>query len=145
MIETHTIENEILLGEVCSLLAQGKSVKLRAKGESMRPFIRGDIDTLLLSPVSKLKKGHIVLAKIDNGTFVVHRIIRITADEVYLAGDGNLFLREKCLRINVAGVVKVIFRKGREYSMISPATRLLAFGWRMTLPFRQLLWKIKHC
>lgn len=51
------IANEALLSEVCSLLAVGKQVRLAAKGNSMRPFINGATDVLVLAPAMRAGAG----------------------------------------------------------------------------------------
>ena len=65
MNERRIISNEVLLGEVCQMLSQGKRVKLRAKGNSMRPFIVGDEDLLVLAPPTQLRKYDVVLARVE--------------------------------------------------------------------------------
>ena len=42
------VPNAILLGEVKSLLAEGKDVVIPTKGNSMLPFIRGGRDSVNL-------------------------------------------------------------------------------------------------
>ncbi|MDE6336580.1 MAG: S24/S26 family peptidase [Muribaculaceae bacterium] len=141
--QTHILPNYILLKEVCQLLAQGKTVKLRAKGNSMRPFIRGDIDTLLLSPPTSFRKGDIVLAKTENGSYIVHRIVKINTNIVILAGDNNLYQQEKCDKTNIYGTVNAIIHNGKKHNLSTPSSRLLALLWHNLLPLRRLYHKIK--
>lgn len=143
MNKTHILPNDILLKEVCQMLAQGKSVKFRAKGNSMRPFIRGDSDTLLLTPPSNLRKGDIVLAKTENNSYIIHRIIKINENTILLAGDNNLFQQEKCSKPDTFGTVKVIIRDGKKHNLTSPTSRLLALIWYLLLPLRRLHYKIR--
>lgn len=143
MNKIHTLPNDILLKEVCQMLAQGKSVKLRAKGNSMLPFIRGDSDTLLLSPPTTLRKGDIVLAKIENDTYIIHRIIKINKHSILLAGDNNLFQQEKCDKANIFGTVNALIRNSKKHKLTTPTSRLLALIWYNLLPLRRLRWKIK--
>ncbi|MDE6267473.1 MAG: S24/S26 family peptidase [Muribaculaceae bacterium] len=138
------IANEILLREAEALLREGKRVKLRARGESMRPFIRGGEDTLVVSaPTGELRKDDIVLARDAGGEYVAHRIVEINGCRVTLMGDGNLYGREECRREDVLGVVSSIIREDRESSMTTWRIRMLARGWRMMLPIRRIRHKIK--
>lgn len=140
MIEAkRTIANDELLGEVCTLLAAGKKVKIRAKGTSMEPFIHGDKDTLLLAPVETLHKGDIVLARISEGRYILHRIIRISGEQIILMGDGNLFKTEECSISDIYGIAVTAIRHGEERSLISFKSRLCAKAWRMLLTIRQVL------
>ena len=143
MHNTHVLPNDILLKEVCQLLAQGKNVKLRAKGNSMRPFIRGNIDTLLLSPPTTFRKGDIVLAKTENDSYLVHRIIKINKSSLLLAGDNNLYQQEKCDKTNIFGTVNALIRNGKKHNLTTPTSRLSALIWHHLLPLRRCLHKLK--
>ncbi len=140
----HTIANDVLLGQVCELLAEGRRVKLRAKGDSMRPFIHGQEDTLLLAPAVKVCRGDVVLARTTEDLYVVHRVLRMEDDSVELGGDGNLFRRETCTRTHIYGIVEAIVRDGRTRGMTSMSARLLALGWRVCLPFRRVWWIVRQ-
>lgn len=140
MIEAkRTIANGELLGEVCTMLAAGKKVKIRAKGNSMEPFIHDDKDTLLLAPVEALRTGDIVLARISEGRYILHRIIKISGGQITLMGDGNLFKTEECSISDIYGIAVTAIRYGEERSLISFKSRLCAKAWRMLLPIRQVL------
>lgn len=143
MGELHTIANDLLLGEVCALLARGKQVKLRAKGRSMRPFICGGKDILVIAPAEDIRRGDIVLAHTAASGYVVHRVVSISGERILLAGDGNLFQHEACDRADVAGIVTAVIRNGRRRSMTSAGSRLMASGWRRLLPVRRAWYKLR--
>ena len=144
MNKPRAINNDILLGEICLHLSQGKKVKLRAKGSSMWPFVHGDEDTLLLTPVSTLSKGDIVLAHIDGKRYVVHRIVDLNENTITLMGDGNLYEKETCTRSDIYGAVDTIIRDGEELSLISKKAHMQARIWRLLLPLRRLKAKISY-
>lgn len=142
MNDTRTIANEALLLQVCRLLAQGRLVKLHAKGISMQPFIDGERDTLVLAPPpARLRRGDVVLALTDGDGYVVHRIVRLHGDRVILMGDGNLARCESCLRSGIRGHATHRIRRGRTRRLASPAARAAAFLWWLLRPVRRyLLW-----
>lgn len=144
MNDVRTIDNEILLGEICSLLSQGKRVKLRAKGNSMRPFIHGGEDTLVLAQRNPLRKGDVVLARIDGKRYVAHRIVEMRQDRVTLMGDANLYETEECRLSDIFGTVESIIRNGKEHIIMSPYARFRAQTWRFFLPLRRLKVKISN-
>ncbi|MDE5875936.1 MAG: S24/S26 family peptidase [Muribaculaceae bacterium] len=144
MNDIRNIDNDILLREVCVLLSQGKTVKLRAKGNSMRPFINGSKDILVLTPAATLHKYDVVLARIDGKRYVVHRIIGINGNRITLMGDSNLYGTEECSRSDIFGTVKTILHNGKEHSLTSPAARLYAIAWRFLLPLRRAKQKISN-
>ncbi len=132
----HSLPNEVLLGEVERMLNQGRDVVLMPKGRSMLPFIRGNVDKVVLSPPKELKVGDIVLARFG-GRFVLHRIIGINGDQVTLMGDGNLQGTEQGTTQEIAGVVSdIITPDGRHHK----PTR--GWLWRQLLPVRKYLLKI---
>ena len=69
--------NDILISEFDRLLKGGHMVEFVPRGVSMRPFIEGGRDKVILKTCKELKVGIIVLAKINN-THVLHRIYKIT-------------------------------------------------------------------
>ena len=87
------LPNEVLLGEVERMLDEGREVLMVPKGRSMLPFIRGEVDKVLLSKPKELKVGDIALAWVDD-RYVMHRVIAIDGQQVTLMGDGNLQGRE---------------------------------------------------
>ena len=144
MNKPRPIENDILLGEICILLSEGKRVKLRAKGNSMMPFIRGDEDTLILAPISALSKGDVVLARIKGKRYVIHRIIGLNDEKIILMGDGNLYETEECSRSDIYGKVEYIIRNHKEYDLSSSSSRFTAIVWRTLVPMRRIRAKISN-
>lgn len=137
-MERRSIANEVMLGEVCALLAEGKRVKLRAKGGSMRPLIRGEEDTMVLAPVTALQKGDVVLARIGGG-YVVHRIVAIRGDRIILMGDSNLYRTEECSRTDISGKAVAVIRNGKKKSLASFRAMLYVRLWRWMLTFRRII------
>ena len=133
----HLLPNEVLLGEVERMLAEGRDVFMVPKGRSMLPFIRGEVDKVLLRKMSeaKLKVGDIVLAYFE-GKYVIHRVIALDGDKVTLMGDGNLQGTEQGTADEVKGkVVDIIKPSGRHRK----PTR--GWLWRKLLPIRKYLLK----
>lgn len=144
MTDARTIDNKTLLGEICNLLSQGKKVKLRAKGNSMRPFIHGNEDTLILAPTGTLHHGDVVLARVDGDRYVVHRVVGLKDDKVMLMGDGNLYGTEKCSKSDIYGTVECVIREGKELNIVSNNAIFRAKIWRLILPLRRLKVKISN-
>jgi len=68
-------------------------ILFRVNGNSMYPFIRANMDDILLVPVkqNELKIGDIVLfpRKYKGGNYCLHRLYKIDGDMVQTFGDGN--------------------------------------------------------
>lgn len=126
-----SIPNEILLPEVGRLLAEGREVIIPTKGRSMMPFIVGGRDSVRLRRHSSVERGDIVLARVEGGLFVLHRIREVNGNALILKGDGNLAAVERCTVDDVLGTVEEIIRpdsssvpsKGRFWNLLPRIVR----------------------
>jgi len=147
------VANDILIPELARLLNEQKEVRFTPSGVSMRPFIEGDKDSVILASMNRLpQRGDILLAQVTaaNGskTYVLHRLVRIenhqspiTNDQssiIYvLQGDGNLFGEETCTRNDIIGrVIAIETPQGRRKRLTSGKL------WYILRPFRRYLLKI---
>lgn len=103
--------NDILIPEFERLIKGGHMVEFIPRGVSMRPFIEGGRDKVILRTCKEPKVGIIVLAKVNN-SFVLHRIYKIKGEDIILQGDGNLRGQEVCRFEDIIGCV--VRMKGRE-------------------------------
>ena len=102
--------NDILIPEFERLLQGGHMVEFMPRGVSMRPFIEGGRDKVILRTCHEPKVGIIVLARVNN-TYVLHRIYKIKGEQIILRGDGNLRGQEVCTFEDIIG--RVVRMKGR--------------------------------
>ncbi len=106
----------------------------------MLPFIVGNRDCVTLEPVSNPFPGDIVLARLSNGQYVLHRILTITEGHVTLMGDGNLAGKEHCQLTDICGKVRVILKDGQKaVDPNTPSARRKASVWIKLLPVRRYL------
>jgi len=94
-----------------SLLAEGKTIRIRAEGYSMYPLIRPGY-VIYIEPFTEDENpvpGEIIAWKRDTG-FVVHRLIRITRENggiVFITrGDSCAYEDKPVTKDQVAGKVK---------------------------------------
>ena len=110
------VANDILIPELARLLAGKKEVRFTPSGISMRPFIEGEKDSVVLAHLAREpRRGDILLAQVqaaDRKTCVLHRVLRVEKngeEQMYiLQGDGNLQGEEKCAKEDIIGIVKRI-------------------------------------
>ncbi len=131
------VENNILLPEIIAFLHEGKEVRFTPTGFSMRPFIEGERDTVVLRYIPTVRVGDIVLASPShplNHKYVLHRVISVTDEYVTLQGDGNLSGTEQCSIEDIYGTVVLILdgngrpkrlTRGRLWFYLRPCRRLL--------------------
>lgn len=136
-----SVPNRILLPEVERLLREGRRVTLRTRGHSMLPFIVGGRDSVVLRPPTlPLQPGRIVLARIGQEQYVLHRIMLTDAHRVTLMGDGNLRGQETCRPEDVCGEVEFVLRPGHQpVSPDSPRWQRASAWWQKLRPIRRLI------
>lgn len=136
------IANDILIPELARLVAEGKEVRFTPAGVSMRPFIEGDRDSVVLEPLRRApRRGDVLLANVETlcgrRTYVLHRLVRIEGETLVLQGDGNLRGEERC------GIGDVIARVKRVESPKGHRKMLTrGFIWYGLKPVRKWLLKI---
>ncbi len=147
------VDNDILIPEIAKMLASGKEVRFTPSGDSMRPFIEGDRDSVVLAKLDREPQiGDIVLASAlpsytddDENIYVLHRIVEEDWDEdegvpyvVYdLEGDGNLSGREFCGPEEIYGTV-IRIESPRGFRKLLTRGKL----WLRLKPHRPFLLKI---
>lgn len=134
-----TLPNEVMLPEVAKMLSEGKQVTIRAKGNSMLPFIVGGKDSVVLEKKEGYAVGDIVLAEILPKQFVLHRILKIDGYRIILMGDGNPSGVEKCTEDKIFGHAITVIHKGKQIDCTGKGERRKARIWRTLLPVRRYL------
>ena len=131
-----TLPDDVMMENFASLLSEGREVRFTPKGASMRPFIEGERDSVVLRKNECVEVGDIVLARLGNGHYVLHRVIGKSGERLTLMGDGNLQGTESVLASNVLGIVTEIVKPNGK--RVKPKRGRL---WHRLLPFRKrLLW-----
>lgn len=147
------LPNEKFLPEVCEYINAGHTATIRAKGNSMRPFIESERDNIVLGQFQSLHRGDVVLAEIAPRRYVLHRIDHINLNgkhvkgacsdpraHIVLRGDGNVRGTEPCRYSHVRAIAVQIVRKGRVYNLAtSPLWRTYSVLWPALRPLRRYL------
>lgn len=99
MPESMEVSNDLFFESVLEHISLGKRVRINAKGMSMLPLIRPGKDTIVLAPLeaSSVARGALVLALLSGRRYVLHRIESVDGAKVVLRGDGNPYVRERCV------------------------------------------------
>lgn len=133
-------ENRLFFPLIVEEINNGHTVTINLRGNSMRPFLESDRDRALLTTPKGVKLGDPVLAEIEPGHFVLHRIIKIDGDAVTLMGDGNLGC-EYCTTADFRASVVGFYRKGRKTLDRIDGRKWKVYSWFWTRlrPFRRYL------
>jgi hypothetical protein len=129
------------------LVERGYKVNLTVTGDSMYPFLRNTIDSVLLSCKNSfnIKKGSIVLYKRRNGQYILHRICKLNKGEFYAVGDSQTQIEGPLHMEQIVAVVTAVFKDGnfkiKEISCENSLWKFLSFLWLCFLPFRPYIKK----
>ena len=128
-----------MMEQIRELIAEGKTVTLTVKGNSMNPFMVHLRDQITLGPWTDtdLKPGTVALVKDIRGSYLIHRIIRRDAQGVTLLGDGNIGMTETATFDNVIGIMLSATRKGRVIQADSLCWKSYTWLWRILTPVRR--------
>lgn len=111
-----------------------------ASGNSMWPFIE-DGDRISISPVSRPpEKYDIVLYSRDNGMLVLHRVIKVSADGYYIAGDNQTELEGPVTMDMIQGILKGFYHNGK----YTKASFLRGRLWAALRPLRKAYRGVKN-
>ena len=113
-------------------LEAGQSVSFCPNGISMLPMLKEGRDAVTLSPATfPLRKYDLILYIRDNGTYVLHRIVK-TGEYYSCIGDNQFITEEDIRNDQIIAVVSSFNRKGREYSVKTPVYLFYCRFWHLT-------------
>lgn len=101
-----------LMPVIRAALERGQGVRLTANGSSMLPFIYDGETVELVPPRSSLMRGDIVLAQSAEDQYVLHRVVQIKGDMVFLRGDAQKHREGPLPRQAVFGRAITVSRNG---------------------------------
>ena len=134
------LENRLFFPVIVEYIKDGHTVTINLRGNSMRPFLESERDRAMLSRPENLGIGDPVLAEIEPGHYVLHRIRKMEGDNVTLMGDGNLnceYCKVSDFRAGVIG----FFRKGHDKMDRTDGLKWKVYSWIWTTlrPVRRYL------
>jgi hypothetical protein len=98
---------------------------------------QGKDSVYLSSPPEKLKKFDIPLYRREDGSFVLHRVVKV--GETYTCIGDNQFKAEKGIaHSSVIAVVTAFVREGKTYSVSDRGYRLYCVLWHISRPARHV-------
>ena len=139
-MEIKFIQNNIFFQEVAARIANSDRVRIRAKGNSMLPFIRDIKDEIILEKPNKqsFQKGRLLLVRLADERFVLHRVKKIDDNRILLHGDGNLSTFETCTPKDVIAEATTVIRNGKTIGIGSFHWNLYRYLWPRNLLLRRV-------
>lgn len=137
-----TVPNTLFFESIIEILALGKTAKFNLRGNSMRPCLYDGDQVVVVSISSiKLELGQILLAKYQNN-YVLHRLVKIKDDQIWLAGDGNVAQIEMVTKTALVAAVKQVFRQEKEIRVTGRLPYLKGMLWYYSRPLRYIIKKL---
>ncbi|MBR6593938.1 MAG: S24/S26 family peptidase [Clostridia bacterium] len=84
------MSNEQLVALISERLCTGGTASLTVTGNSMAPIFKSGVTVVSLKKCDNIRKYDIVLYQRQNGTVVLHRVIRVAGDTLVLRGDNDI-------------------------------------------------------
>ena len=139
-MKPRTIQNSLFFQEVASRIAEGDRVRIRAKGNSMLPFIRDVKDEIILEKPNEqsFQKGRLLLVKLIDGRYVLHRVKKSDDTRILLHGDGNLSTFETCTPNDVVAEATTVLKNGKTIRRGSFHWNLYRYLWPRNLLLRRV-------
>lgn len=109
-------------------------------GDSMMPLIRQHKDLLIIEkPQGRLKKYDVPLYRRDSGQYVLHRILKVRAEDYVICGDHRWVKEYGITDRHIIGVLKAVVRDGKELSVDSIKYRMYVHLWCDFFPVRAFI------
>ena len=136
------LENKEFIPLVVELVEQGHEVTIPLRGNSMRPFLSDYNDKAILVSLSRpLRIGDVVLADMQEGRYVLHRIIKMNGEMIQMQGDGNLHPDKVVSQCDIKAMAKGFIRNGSDRIDYADGFlfRCYSFLWMRMIPLRRWL------
>lgn len=125
------------------LVEQGKEVSVLISGTSMTPFLGHNRDVIFFSrPTTPLARGDMVFYQRADGTFVMHRILKVRPEGLYIVGDAQTLVEGPVPPSCVFARVTKARRKGKLIEKGNFWWDFFAGPWLTLRPLRPLIVRI---
>lgn len=138
------MNKHIPMGEMYPLMAEmlekDGTVTFTVAGWSMQPMVYNRRDTVtLVKPQLPLKKYDLPLFRLDNGKFILHRVVKVYKNGNYKCQGDNRCEPEDNIRDDqIIGVVKSFNRNGKQIDVDkSFGYWLYTRTWKFLHPFKK--------
>lgn len=102
---------EHLMPVIKKSLAEGKPVRFASTGSSMVPFIYNGDEIELIPVNEELNRCDIVLLEKEPKKYILHRIVKIEGEEIFLRGDAQSKAEGPFDMQNAIGIAGISYRK----------------------------------
>ena len=113
------------------VLESGGEFRMYPRGVSMLPLLVQDRDSVVLvKPKGDLKVNDIAFFVRDDGSYVLHRVLKAENGNYTLCGDHQIWLETGVENRHIIGVVSKIYRKDKLITPDQKLYKLYLFIWQ---------------
>lgn len=140
------ITSKVLFQAIQEQLAENRQAVFTVTGRSMWPFLYHRRDQVIVEKAEKetLKRGDIVLFRVSDEQYLLHRITKLSKDTFQTTGDGN-YCRDMPVPYEyIIGKVCAVIRKEKKIYCNDWRWKVLSKMWMLAFPIRRPLvqmWK----
>ena len=128
-----------LMPLIIETISAGNSIRFSVTGNSMFPLFANRRDSVTVSAAEDIKKYDIVLHKRADGTYIMHRVIKVSGDVLTIAGDNEIEKEKNVPKDAVIAKVTSFTRKGKDYTMNEMWYKLYSRIWLAVFPARFII------
>ena len=143
-MQNKQFEMSELYGVILEVIESGGEFRLFPRGTSMRPLLREGRDSVLLKKADTVKKYDICLYRRSDGSFVLHRVMKVASDgTLVFCGDNQTALERGVPREAVIARVGALYREEKRVSLSSLFYRLYVF-LHSIMPLRRVAFLLRR-
>ena len=132
---------DALMPIVLESVNSGNDARIKISGFSMYPLVTSWRDSVLLTKASEVKKGDVPLIKRPDGSYVLHRVVKIKEGKYGLRGDYEQKIEYPVSPDDVVAVAKGFDRNEKFISCESAGYKLYKAFWMNTVWLRPVMLK----
>lgn len=137
------VDTDAYVSMLRDLVNEGKECRLLISGSSMAPFLVHERDSIIFSkPDRELRRGDMVFYQRDNGQFVMHRILHVKTEGLYIIGDAQTEVEGPVRPEQVFALVTKVNRKGKWVGPGNFWWWFFSTVWLRLFPIRKLILKL---
>ena len=137
------LDTDAYVSALRDLVNEGKECRLLISGSSMAPFLVHERDSIIFSkPQRELERGDMVFYQRETGQFVMHRILHVKPEGLYIVGDAQTEIEGP---VNPSQVFAVVTKAQRKGKWIGPGDFWWWFFrtvWLRLVPVRKIILKL---
>lgn len=142
--EKRWISSKVLFSAISEQLAENRQAAFTITGMSMWPFLCHGRDQVIVEHVDKddLRIGDIILFRVSEERYILHRITCLGDAFFQTTGDGNLFRDMKMPYDCILAKAGKIIRKEKTIDCSNGAWKILSWIWMKLFPIRKWIFRI---